>query len=191
MSEKIYLGFAGKYNIRLGESLKITNDCIGLMKNISGKIDFNKLEAKFSNIYIMYNINEFSKLSMLVSQCLNMQVICEPTVNYDYRKNLLDTQKDEDYIISFNIFNFLNEKVWPRIVSSFIDAIQKNKNSFILKLKIPFEKIDTLYQNYEIKEKNNLFINEINRWLTFQAIGYAVMVSEEEHILEIDIRVSY
>lgn len=190
MNEKIYLGFAGKNNMRMGQSLVILNKFFDIIKQYRDFIPTEKLEEFISNPYIMYNIKNIDVLNNIFNYCTSSMLFAQTTNNV---KDKLDMQKEEEYIISFTTFNFLSEKVWPKVTQNFIKNMNKkdNSNNLILRLNIPLSIIRKLYVNEKDIDYIKLFTCEFSKWVQFHFLGNISKISDENENLTIYLDVRY
>lgn len=189
MNEKIYLGFAGKYNMRMVQSLTILNKFFEVIKQYRSSIPTEKLEEYISNPYIMYNIKDIDVLSNIFNYCTSSMLF---TQTMNSVKDKLDMQKEEEYIISFTTFNFLSEKVWPKVTQNFIKNInQKDNTNFILRLNIPLKIVRNLYKEEKESEYRKLFICDFSKWIQFHFLGNISKISDENENLTIYLDVKY
>lgn len=188
MNEKIYLGFAGKENLRLGESLAMIDKFVFVIKQYMEPVPIEKLEKYISNPYIMYNIKDINMLINVFNYSTG--TILVGGVTNTNRKSKLDIQKETDYIISLVSFKFFSEKVWPRVVENFIKNIQHNKNCFILRLNFPLDIIKKIYRYEKDMDYIKLFTYEFSKWLGFHFIGNISKISDENEniIIYLDVR---
>ena len=76
MCEMIYLGFKGRYNLRLGEILQLTFRYISAVEKTGNKIGYELLQDKLSNAYTMYCIENSTILAGIVNMCAISNCFC-------------------------------------------------------------------------------------------------------------------
>ena len=189
MNEKIYLGFSGKENIRMGESLVLIGKFVYVIKQYMNFVPTEKLEEYISNPYIMYNIKDIKMLTNLFNYTTGTMLFGE--LANDNRKNILSFEKENDYIISLATFKFLSEKVWPEIAKGFIQNIAKTQNYFTLRLNIPLSIIRKLYNNAKETDYIKFFTYEFSKWIDFHFIGRISKILDENENLTIYLDVKY
>lgn len=189
MSEKIFLGFYGKENIRLGESLRALYYWKKAVNQIIGNKDINNI---MSNAYAIYNIKNFRQLYNYISIKSKIKLfIYDIENNEDARNKIINFLNDDIYIIDIKTFKFLNERIWPRIVSACNENIDKNKdNNFLLRINIPMSYVIKLYPsayNSFFKE----FIEDVQKWLTFHFLGKIKEAKDENESLLLILEIKY
>ncbi len=192
MNEKIeiYLGCFGKENIRLGQSLRITKRIfVALPSCFASNISTDKLKKYFINPYFMYNIKDINTLFDVIIYSTGLIA----SAQLKKRKEFFSLQKDKDYIIPLNTFNFLNEKVWPKIAKAFIEDINKSKDSkmFNLRMNLPVTMLDKLYKNLNVNHRIREFVTDFTKWLDFQFIGSINKLVEVNGNIEIILEVKF
>lgn len=188
MYEKIYLGFAGKENLRLGESLDLIDEFVYVLKEYLDPLPIEKLQEYMSNPYMMYSIKDINTLINLFNYTTGT-ILLGIGQTTDYRKSKIEGQKEEEYIISFSTFKFFSEKIWNEILESFIKNIKQNKDSFILRLRFPFKVIEKLYNNE--CDYTKTFVDEFSKWIKFHFIGEISEIFNENQTLTISLNIKY
>lgn len=189
MSEKIYLGFAGKENIRLGESLFLVKRGYNIIRKQSDYINIDILYKYMSNAYTMYGIQNINQLMAIVTLSTNVMVcgFCGSECN-EIRKEL----NKEDYnsnIIYLTTFKFFNERVWPKIIECYIKELSSKKDSFILGVNVNFSLIQNLVGRETLDMSIANFISDMSKWLDFQLIGKFERIEYQKDKLVIKIEV--
>lgn len=189
MSEKIYLGFNGKENIRLGESLAVICQWKRAVNQIIGNIDINNI---ISNVYVIYNIKTCQQLLNYISVKSNVCLLaCDVKTDVEGRNILINSLDDDMYIISIKAFKFLNEKVWPKIVGAYSENINKNaSNNFLLKFNIPLSYITKMYP-LDYNSFSRMFIEDVKKWLTFHFLGNIKEAKDENENLLLTLNITY
>ena len=192
MCEMIYLGFKGRYNLRLGEILQLTFRYISAVEKTGNKIGYELLQDKLSNAYTMYCIENSTILAGIVNMCAISNCFCIGGYSdIEFRNKVIDNMDDGSYIISFDMFNFLSEGLWPYFVKSFFKGLKIGKEAFISRLTIPLIKVKKYTNESEINKAKEKFCNELGKWLDFHMIGKIIYVNDENDNLEVCINISY
>ena len=181
--QSILIGAIGSNRVRLGEAFILYKELFVLEKEIDLDIDFNKITELLSDYTYIYSFNTI--------QDLNYDIIDKKCIKYKGEdfifelvmpgKEIINRMFDKSYnkkLIDFEMFNYLNEVIWPRIIEllcSYSGAIKS------IKLRIPLSKVYSYYIKYipDIEkwniEKNCKFmkiqaIEDVNTWLIFNRI---------------------
>ena len=139
--DKIYLGFAGKENLRLGESLILIKKTFDILRPLVFSLNEEKLYGYLSNAYLMYSLDKIEKLNSILYLSLDRKFYILETSNYtSKRANLLAMKNnvDGEYCINFKLFSFLSERLWPAIINAFINSLSRNDNYFYFQSKFPY-----------------------------------------------------
>lgn len=172
MSEMIYLGFNGKYNLRLGETLRFVNKYIFAIEKTGNKVKYELLEDKLSNAYTMYKLENTTILAQIINVCSVSNCYCMGAcIDEEKRKKVLDSFLDDKYTISFEMLSFLSEGLWPYIVKSYLRELKKEKGTFISRLTIPVNKVQKYANTIDKNKAIKRFCDELNKWLDFHMIG--------------------
>lgn len=188
MNEKIYLGFAGKYNLRIGESLSIITKFSNVVRQYMSEIKFDELQKYMSNAYLMYNIKDIKTLTNIFNYSTSTMIVGGGVILDDGKRNTdFDREKDSNYLISFETFNFINNTIWPKIANIFIMNVTKNFTHFKIRLNFPLSMINNLYKNELDAPKR--FIKDLSIWLDFHLIGKILKIEDENENLTLLIQV--
>ena len=66
--DKIYLGFAEKENLRLGESLILIKKTFDILRPLVFSLNEEKLYGYLSNAYLMYSLDKIEKLNSILKK---------------------------------------------------------------------------------------------------------------------------
>ena len=172
---KIYLGFAGKEKLRLGESLVLMKKMCDILRNLNISIDEEKLYKYLSNAYFMYNMDSIGKLYSILQVLLNINVCVFDTSSYNNAKssNLIEEEKYEDgeYCINLKLFSFLSERLWPAIINAFINSLSRNDNYFYFQMHISISQIIELVECENEEDALKDFEKQLSAWLSFHKLG--------------------
>lgn len=172
---KIYLGFAGKEKLRLGESLVLMKKMCDILRNLNISIDEEKLYEYLSNAYFMYNMDSIGKLYSILQVLLNIKVCIFDTSSYNNVKssNLIEEEKyeDGDYCINLKLFSFLSERLWPAIINAFINSLSRNDNYFYFQMHISISQIIELVECENEEDALKDFEKQLSAWLSFHKLG--------------------
>lgn len=171
MNEKIYLGFAGKENLRLGESLIFVKRIYDIISNQNECINTDILYKYMSNVYTMYNIQNINQLMAIVTLSTNVMICGFSTSEYNEVRKMLNKEDYDGNLVYLSTFKFFNEKVWPKIIESYMKELPFKNNSFILGITMPFSLIQNLVSKETLDMSIASFISDIGKWLNFQLIG--------------------
>lgn len=171
MNEKIYLGFAGKENLRLGESLIFVKRSYDVISNQNKCINTDILYKYMSNVYTMYNIQNINQLMAIVTLSTNVMICGFSTSEYNEVRKMLNKEDYDGNLVYLSTFKFFNEKVWPRIIESYMKELPYKNNSFILGIAMPFSLIQNLIRKETLDMSIASFISDMGKWLDFQLIG--------------------
>lgn len=192
MCEMIYLGFKGRYNLRLGEILQLTFRYISAVEKTGNKIGYELLQDKLSNAYTMYCIENSTILAGIVNMCAISNCFCIGGYSdIEFRNKVIDNMDDGSYIISFDMFNFLSEGLWPYFVKSFFKGLKMGKDAFISRLTIPLTKVKKYTNESDINKAKEKFCDELGKWLDFHLLGKISSAKDENLNLEIYININY
>ena len=109
----------------------------------------------------------------------------------EFRNKVIDTMDDEAYIISFEMFSFLSEGLWPHIVGSFFRRIKIGIGESVIRLTIPVNKVQKYTNESEITKSIKKFCYELDKWLEFHMIGNIKYIKEVDDNLEVCFVLSY
>lgn len=171
MNEKIYLGFAGKENLRLGESLIFVKRSYDIISNQNECINTDFLYKYMSNVYTMYNIQNINQLMSIVTLSTKVMICGFSTSEYNEVRKMLNKEDYDRNLVYLSTFKFFNEKVWPRIIESYMKELPYKNNSFILVITMPFSLIQNLVSKETLDMSIASFISDMGKWLDFQLIG--------------------
>lgn len=173
--DKIYLGFAGKENLRLGESLGLMKKMCDILRKLNISIDEEKLYEYLSNAYFMYNIDSIGKLYSILQFLLNINVFVFDTSSYNNIKssNLIEEEKyeDDEYCINLKLFSFLSEKLWPAITKAYIDSLSRIDKYFYFQMHISISQIIELVECENEEDALKDFEKQLSDWLSFHKLG--------------------
>lgn len=172
---KIYLGFAGKENLRLGESLVLMKKMCDILRSLNISMDEEKLYKYLSNAYFMYNIDSIGKLYSILQFLLNINVCVFDTSSYNNVKssNLIEEEKYEDgeYCINLKLFSFLSERLWPAIINAYIDSLSRINKCFYFRMHISISQITELVECENEEDALKDFEKQLSAWLSFHKLG--------------------
>lgn len=172
---KIYLGFAGKEKLRLGESLVLMKKMCDILRNLNISIDEEKLYKYLSNAYFMYNIDSIGKLYSILQVLLNVNVYVFDTSSYNNVKssNLIEEEKyeDGDYCINLKLFSFLSERLWPAIINAYIDSLSRINKYFYFRMRISISQIIEFVECENEEDALKDFEKQLSAWLSFHKLG--------------------
>lgn len=172
--DKIYLGFAGKENLRLGESLVLMKKMCDILRNLNISIDEEKLYEYLSNAYFMYNMDSIGKLYSILQVLLNINVCVFETSSYNNVKssNLIEEKyEDDEYCINLKLFSFLSEKLWPAIINAYIDSLSRINKYFYFQMHISISQIIELVECENEEDALKDFEKQLSDWLSFHKLG--------------------
>ena len=192
MCEMIHLGFTGKYNLRLGETLLFVCRYVNAIEKTGNKIDYELLQNKLSNAYIMYSLENSTVLAGIVNMCAISNCFCIGGYSdIELRNKVIDSIDDESYVISFEMFSFLSDRLWPHIVKSFFRGLKIGKDKFVIRLTIPVNKVQKCTNESDITKSIKKFCDELGKWLEFHMIGKILFIGDENENFEICVNISY
>ena len=172
---KIYLGFAGKEKLRLGESLVLMKKMCDILRNLNISIDEEKLYKYLSNAYFMYNMDSIGKLYSILQVLLNINVCVFDTSSYNNVKssNLIEEEKyeDGDYCINLKLFSFLSERLWPAIINAYIDSLSRINKYFYFRMCISISQIIEFVECENEEDALKYFEKQLSAWLSFHKLG--------------------
>lgn len=171
---KIYLGFAGKENLRLGESLALMKKIYDILRNLNISMDEEKLYKYLSNAYFMYNIDSIGKLYSILQVLLNINVCVFDTSSYNNVKssNLIEEKyEDGEYCINLKLFSFLSERLWPAIINAYIDSLSRINKYFYFQMHISISQIIELVECENEEDALKDFEKQLSAWLSFHKLG--------------------
>lgn len=172
---KIYLGFAGREKLRLGESLVLMKKMCDILRNLNISIDEEKLYEYLSNAYFMYNIDSIGKLYSILQVLLNIKVCIFDTSSYNNVKssNLIEEEKyeDGDYCINLKLFSFLSERLWPAIINAYIDSLSRINKYFYFRMRISISQIIEFVECENEEDALKDFEKQLSAWLSFHKLG--------------------
>lgn len=170
---KIYLGFAGKEKLRLGESLVLMKKMCDILRNLNISIDEEKLYKYLSNAYFMYNIDSIGKLYSILQVLPNINVCVFDTSSYNNVKssNLIEEYEDGDYCINLKLFSFFSERLWPAIINAYIDSLSRINKYFYFRMRISISQIIELVECENEEDALKDFEKQLSAWLSFYKLG--------------------
>lgn len=123
------------------------------------------------------------------NELFNLLKSCNSDVNVGYVNPkyiiipLLGNYKVEDYLVSFQMLNILNEKIWPKIVKCVLNSFEKKTHTF--RIKMPLEKINI----EDTFKKSTIFTEDTRKWLAFHLLGEIneMRIEKDAIILEINL----
>ena len=161
---KIYLGFAGKEKLRLGESLVLMKKMCDILRNLNISIDED----------FMYNMDSIGKLYSILQVLLNINVCVFDTSSYNNVKssNLIEEKyEDGDYCINLKLFSFLSERLWPAIINAYIDSLSRINKYFYFQMHISISQIIELVECENEEDALKDFEKQLSAWLSFHKLG--------------------
>lgn len=192
MCEMLHLGFNGKYNLRLGETLLLACSYVDAIEKSGNIINYGMLQNKLSNAYTMYCLENSTVLAGIVNMCTISNCFCiGGYTDVEFRKKVIDNMKYEQYVVSFEMFSFLSEGLWPHIVESFFRGLKIGKDKIVIRLIIPVNKVKKYTNEFDITKSIKKFCDEFAKWLEFHMIGKIVFIGDENDNLEIGFCISY
>lgn len=172
--DKIYLGFAGKENLRLGESLILIKKTFDILRPLVFSLNEEKLYGYLSNAYLMYSLDKIEKLNSILYLSLDRKFYILETSNYtSKRANLLAMKNsvDGEYCINLKLFSFLSERLWPAIIKAFINSLSRNDNYFYFQMHISISQIIELVECENEEDALKDFEKQLSAWLSFHKLG--------------------
>lgn len=192
MCEMIQLGFNGKYNLRLGETLRLVCNYIYAIEKTGNKLNYELLQKKLSNVYTVYRIENSTVLAGIVNMCAISNCFCVGGYcDIEFRNKVIDNMDDDAYIISFELFSFLSEGLWPHIVKSFFKGLEIGKTQFVIRLTIPVNKVKKYTNESDISKSMIKFCDELAKWLDFHMLGKISLAKDENENFEVIINLNY
>ena len=193
--DKIYLGFAGKENLRLGESLILIKKTFDILRPLIFSINEEKLYGYLSNAYLMYSLDKIEKLNSILYLSLDRKFYILETSNYtSKRANLLASKNnvDGEYCINFKLFSFLSERFWPAITDAFINSLVRYDNYFYFEMQISKSQITKLVECENEEEALKEFREQFNAWLSFHILGSIEEIKKiDEDNLQFKLKIRY
>lgn len=163
-------------NILRGESLLIR---LSKMYNIS--IDFISFVKEWEQALLL---QKFSSLTEYIKYIVNKYA---PEIEID---NIVYNSKENKfksfymyvgaYDINVDVFNYLNEVLWPDILQMYTSVIQQSDKKGYIEIKLCFKTSDIqdFYSGSEYDEMVNEFLPDLSLYLTYNKLGIIILDKE-------------
>lgn len=154
--------------IRLSKMYNISIDIVSFVKEWEQAL----LLQKFSSLaeYIKYVVNKYAP-----------EIEIDDIV-YNSKENKF---KSFDmyvgaYDINVDVFNYLNERLWPDILKMHTSVIQQSDKKGYIEIKLCFKisDIQDFYSGSEYDEMINEFLSDLSLYITYNKLGIIILDKE-------------
>lgn len=176
------IGVLNLKSISLDNILKGESMLIDLCKRYDLEVDMDSFVSEWKNCYGLKRFTDIKEyIEYIISKYLPSMVIEKVTY---IPNNSNDSYKFVGtYNINIEVFNYLNEKLWPDIlnVHTAVIARTSDKDCFRVKTCFSFEDIKKLYPDFTYARLINEFLSDLSLYLTYNKLG--MLVVDEEPIV--------
>lgn len=83
--------------------------------------------------------------------------------------------------INVETFNFLNERLWPDLLTLYINRVLNKCSEENMEIELNFEinELQSLYSSYDIEYVAQEFISDLSLYLTYNQLGYLKLSKDE------------
>ena len=168
--------------IKLGEVLKVTNLLLRLVQEFNIQFDREKYIEEIKDVDTLLNFSNSKRLfEYIVNRYISNIKITEFC---DDEENIISFKNDMfigAHEINLETFYFLNERLWPELLTLYINRTldKTNLENLEIDLKFQMSDLENLYFSNDIVYLVKEFISDLSLYLTYNRIGYIKLSGDE------------
>ena len=182
--------------IKLGEVLKVTKLLLRLVNNLGLKFDSESYIKEMKEVEVLLKFSNSEKFFRYITKKYIPDIKIYEFV--DGEQNIIFL-KNEMFIgahqINVETFNFLNEKLWPDLLTLYMNSVldKCSEENMEIDLNFQINKLQSLYFSYDIEYVVEEFISDLSLYLTYNQLGCLkfseddIIISKENLVLKIEI----
>lgn len=168
--------------IKLGDTLKVTNLLLRLVQEFNIQFDREKYIEEIKDVDTLLNFSNSKRLFEYIANryIFNIKIteFCDDEENIISFKNDMFIGAHE---INLETFYFFNERLWPELLTLYINRTldKTNLENLEIDLKFQMSDLENLYFSNDIVYLVKEFISDLSLYLTYNRIGYIKLSGDE------------
>ena len=168
--------------IKLGDTLKVTNLLLRLVQEFNIQFDREKYIEEIKDVDTLLNFSNSKRLfEYIVNRYISNIKITEFC---DDEENIISFKNDMfigAHEINLETFYFFNERLWPELLTLYINRTldKTNLENLEIDLKFQMSDLENLYFSNDIVYLVKEFISDLSLYLTYNRIGYIKLSGDE------------